>query len=81
MCPTEHLIHKASPHAPGLEADADFDYMQRAQASRMDEAAAPSCMEKLLADFQPCIFLSLLLKSAADPSNAKVQVCLVLKPA
>ena len=41
----------------------------------MDEAAAPSCVEKLLADFEPCVFLPLLLKSAADPSNATVQVC------
>ena len=40
----------------------------------MDEAAAPSCMEKLLADFEPCVFLPLLLKSAADPSNAMLQV-------
>ena len=49
--------------------------MQRAQATRMDEAAASSCMEKLLADFEPCVFLPLLLKSAADPINAMIQVC------
>ena len=72
---SQHRIHKASPHAPGEEADAEFDYMQRAQATRMDEAAAPSCMKKLLADFEPCVFLPLLFKSATDPSNAKVQVC------
>lgn len=70
-----YLTHKAPFHAPGPEADAEFDYMQRAEATRMDEAAALSCMEKLLADFEPSVFLPLLLRSASDPSNATIQVC------
>ncbi len=58
----------------GSAADAGFDYMHKAETTRMDEAAAASCMEKLLADFEPCIFVPLLLKAAAESQSPEIQV-------
>ena len=48
--------------------------MQKADTTRMDEATATSCMEKLLADFEPCHFMPLLLKAAAVSHTPDVQV-------
>ena len=58
----------------GSAAVASFNYMQKADTARMDEVAASSCTEKLLADFEPCRFLPLLLKAAAENRQPDIQV-------
>ena len=40
----------------------------------MDEAAATSCMEKLLADFEPCQLIPLVLQTAAESQTPEIQV-------
>ena len=57
---------------------ADFDYMQKAETARLDEAAAISCMEKLLGEFEPCHFLPLLLQAVVgDHNSPDIQVRLM----
>ena len=58
----------------GPTADPGFEYMQKAETARMDETAAASCMEKLLADFVPCKFVPLLLEAAAAGQTPELQV-------
>ena len=53
----------------------DFDYMQKAETARLDEAAAISCLEKLLGEFEPCQFLPLLLQATTEDHNSpEIQV-------
>ena len=58
----------------GFAANAGFNYMQKAETMRMDEAAVASCMKKLLADFEPCQCMPLLLKAAAECQTPEIQV-------
>lgn len=44
--------------------------MQKAETARLDEAAAISCMEKLLGEFEPCHFLPLLLQAVNGDHNS-----------
>ncbi len=48
--------------------------MQKAETIRMNDAAATSCMEKLLADFAPCQLMPLLLRAAAESHTPEIQV-------
>ena len=61
----------------GSAEDAGFDYMQKAETTRVDEAAAASCMEKLLAEFEPCKLMPLVLKAAAESQSPEIQVLTV----
>ena len=70
----ENSFERLCQCTAGSAADADFNYMQKAETARMDEAAASSCTDKLLADFEPCSFLPVLLKAAAENRQPDIQV-------
>ena len=64
------LFSRVAHLQAGAGVGADFDYMQKAETARLDEAAAISCMEKLLGEFEPCQFLPLLLQAACEDHNS-----------